>query len=56
MHPSKKAQIAHLIANEAITKVYSKYADFIDIFLSKLAVELFKYTKINNRIIELLDD
>ena len=38
VHPSKKAQIAHLKANEAPTKVLSKYADFANVVLPKLAI------------------
>ncbi len=56
MHLLKSAQIAHLKANKAFIKVSSKYANFIDIFLTKLATELFKYTRINNYTIELIDD
>ena len=40
VHVLKKAQIAHLKADEAPTKVLSKYADFVDVFLPKLAAEL----------------
>ena len=56
VHPSKKAQIAHLKANEASTKVSSKYADFADVFLPKLAAKLPKHMKINNYAIGLIDD
>ena len=56
MHLLKKAQIAHLKAVKASTKVFSKYTDFADIFLPKLVVELFKYTKINNHAIKIVDD
>ncbi len=56
MYPLKRAQIAHLKVDEALTKVPSKYADFADVFLSKLAVELLEYTKINNHTIKLVDD
>ena len=56
VHLSKKAQIAHLKVNKASTKVSSKYADFADIFLSKLVASLFEHTKINNYIIKLRDD
>ena len=48
MHPSKKAQIAYLKVNEAFFKVPSKYIDFSDIFLPKLATQLPKHTRINN--------
>ncbi len=56
MHPSKRAQIAHLKANEAPTKVPSEYVDFADVFSPKLAVELLEHTGINNHAIELVDD
>ena len=41
---------------ETFTKVFCKYANFTDVFLSKFVVKLPKYTKINNHIIELMDD
>ncbi len=56
MHPSRKAQIAHLKADEPPTKVLSKYADFTDVFSPKLAAELPEHTGINNHAIELVDD
>ena len=56
MHPSRRAQISYLKGDEALTKVPSKYADFADIFSAKLAVELPKYTRINNHAIKLLND
>ncbi len=56
MYSSKKAQIAHLKVNKAFIEVISKYADFADIFLPKLAIKLFKYIEINNYTIELVDD
>ncbi len=56
MHPSRKAQIAHLKADEALIKVLSVYADFADVFLPKLAAELPEYTGINDHTIELIDD
>ena len=56
MHPSKRAQIAYLKADEAPTKVPNKYADFVDVFFPKLAIELSEYTKINDHAIELVDD
>ncbi len=54
MHLSKRAQIAHLKTDKAFTKVSSKYADFVDIFLLKLAIELLKYIQINDYAIELI--
>ncbi len=56
MHPSRKVQIAYLKADEAPTKVPSKYADFSDVFLPKMAIELPKYTGINDHAIELVDN
>ena len=56
MHPLKKAQIAHLKANKTLIKVPNKYADFVDVFLPKLATKLLEYTRINNPAIELVDD
>ncbi len=56
MHHLKKPQIAQLKADKALTKVSSKYVDFADVFLPKLAVELLEYTEINNHAIKLVDD
>ena len=56
MHFSKKAQITHLKANKAFTKVPSKYADFADIFLQKLVAKLPKHTRIHDHVIELAND
>ncbi len=56
MHRSKNAQIAHMKADEALFKVPSKYTDFADNFLLKLAVELPKYKRIKNHAIKLVDN
>ena len=56
VHPSKRAQIAHLKADEALTKIPSKYADFADVFLPKLAAKLSEYTEINDYTIKLMND
>ncbi len=56
VHLSRRAQIAHLKADEAPTKVPSKYADFADVFLPKLAAELPEHTGIHDHAIELVDD
>ena len=56
MHPLKKTQIALLKADEAFTKVLSKYADFASIFSWKSAVQLSKYMRINNHAIEFVED
>ena len=55
MNPFKRAQIAYLKVDKDFTKVFSKYADFADIFLLKLAVELSKYLRINNHAIKFAD-
>ncbi len=56
MHPSRRAQIAHLKANEAPTEVPSEYTDFANVFSPKLAAELPEHTGINDHAIELVDD
>ena len=56
MHLLKKAQIAQLKEDKALTKVCSKYTDFIDIFLSRLAIELLKYIEINDYIIKFVNN
>ncbi len=42
--------------DEAFIKVFSKYADFIDVFSPKLAIELSEHMRINDHAIELVDD
>ncbi len=39
MQPLKRAQIAQLKVDEALIKVPSKYADFVNIFSPKLAAK-----------------
>ncbi len=56
MHLSRRAQIAHLKADEAPFEGPSEYADFVDVFSLKLAVKLLEYRKINDHAIELVDD
>lgn len=56
VYSSKKAQIAHLKVDESCIKFLSKYANFTDIFLSKLARKLSKYININDYAIELVND
>ncbi len=56
VHPSRRAQIAHLKADEAPIKVPSKYTDFADVFSPKLAIELSEHTEINDHAIELVND
>ncbi len=52
MHPSRRAQIAYLKADEAPTEVPSEYVDFADVFSPKLAAELPEHTGINDYVIE----
>ncbi len=56
VHPSRRVQIAHLKADEALTEVPNEYADFADVFSPKLAAELPEHTGINDHAIELVDD
>ena len=51
----KRSQISGLIAEEAPTKVPTKYLDFVNVFFLNLAFKLFKYTGINNHAIKLVD-
>ncbi len=56
VHPSRRAQIADLKADEASSKVPNEYADFADVFSPKLTVELSKHTGINDHTIKLVDN
>lgn len=56
VHHSQTTLIATLIADKASIKVSSKYTDFVEVFLPKLAIELLQYMGINNYSIELVDD
>ena len=56
MHLSKKVQIAHLEADEASIKFFSKYVDFANVFSLVLAIELPEHTRINNYAIELVNN
>ncbi len=56
MHPLRKAQGVHLKADEAPIEVPRKYANFADVFSSKLATEFPEHTGINNHAIKLGDD
>ena len=55
MHLSKRAQIAYLKADEALTKVPSKYTDFADVFSPKLVAKLLEH-RISNHVIKLVND
>ena len=56
VHLLKKVQIVYLKANEAPTKIPSKYANFINIFLQIFAIKFPKHTKIKDHAIKLVDD
>ena len=56
VHPLKRVQIAYLKVDKALIKVSSKYVDFVNVFLPKLAIKLPKHTRINNHAIKLVDD
>ncbi len=56
MHPSRRAEIAHLKVDEAFFKLPSEYANFADVFSPKLATELPEYIRINDHAIELINN
>ena len=56
MHPSKRAHIAHLKVDKAPAKVHSKYINFRNVFLPKLAIKLPKYMRSNNHAIKIVDN
>ncbi len=56
VHPSRRAQIAHLKADEASSKEPSKYVDFADVFSPKLAANLLEHIGNHNHAIELVGD
>ena len=56
IYPSQRAQIAYSKIDEVLTEVPNKYTNLVNIFLSKLVIELSKYTSINNHAIELIYD
>ena len=55
VYPSRRPQIAGLIAKEAPTKVLAEYANFADVFSPDLVSKLPKHTGINDHAIELVD-
>ena len=50
-----KVQIIILIANEALTSILIKYSNFSNIFSLKLALPFFKYIRINDYTIKLIN-
>lgn len=55
IHPSYKAWIAFLKADETLICISFKYSDFANILTKNLVVKLSKHTKINNNTIDLVD-
>lgn len=51
----RQAQMVLLKADETFTVIFTKYIDFVDVFLSDLAAEFLKYIEINNHVINLID-
>ena len=56
MHFLKRTQIVHLKADEALTKVFNKFADSANLFLLNLIAKFLKHKEIINHIIKLIDD
>ena len=56
VYPSKKNQIAYLKVDEALFKMSSIYADFVDVFSPKFAAEFSKHMEINNYAIKSVDN
>ena len=56
VHPSCRAQIAALVANEALTSILTEYSDFADVFSLELATELPEHIRINDHAIKLVDN
>ena len=52
----RRSQIAYPKADKAPNKVSSKYTDFVNIFLWKLATKFFKHTRIKNYTIEFINN
>ena len=50
-----RPQISGLIAKKALTKISTKYLDFVDVFSLDLASKLLEHTGINDHTIELVD-
>lgn len=55
VHLFQRPQIAFWKTDEASTFIFSKYADFANIFSKNLTAKLLKHNKINNLIIDLIE-
>ena len=56
VYPSCRAQIAALVANEALTSILTEHSDFANVISPKLALKLPKHIWINDHAIKLVDD
>lgn len=56
MHHFCITQISLLKTNETSTFIFSEYADFVDIFSKDLSAKVSKHFKINNHVIDLIED
>ena len=55
IYPSHRPQIAGSIVNKALTKVFDRYVNFIDVLFPDLVFKLPKHTGINNHATKLVD-
>lgn len=56
IHLFSKAQLVSFLINNTFIVVFSKYADFANIFSLRFTAKLSKHTKITNYLIDLVDD
>ena len=56
IHLFCRAQIAALVANKAFTSIPIEYSDFANVFSLELVSELSEHIRINDHVIELVDD
>ena len=54
-HPLEIAEIAALQGDKALTKIWTKYSNYTDIFLFDLIMELLENTDMNENVIELIE-
>lgn len=54
IHLFRRFQIAGLIAEEVLTKIFNEYVDFVDVFFLDLTSQFLKHTEINNPAIKLV--
>lgn len=56
IHPSCRVHIAFLNANKIFTTIFLEYFNFIVVFNSELTIKLLEYTRINNYIIDWINN